>query len=358
MWHGLAEEFAARGNEVVLLPRTFSGQPARESRNGVRYERRGGFAQGRSVYLNLTKDLIYAADVTRCLPAADILVINDFWLPVLAGWFRRPAGLIVISANRFPKGQYGLYRHAARVVAASRAIEKAIIEQTPMMADRVRRIPNPLDTSKFVPPADGRSNRTGTKVLYVGRLHPEKGIDVLIQAFAQIYGRHPGISLRIVGPSEPAQGGGGQRYLLELRRLADGLPVTFSAPEFDVSKLAAVYQDADLFCYPSLAEKGEAMPVAPLEAMSTGLPVIVSGLECFLDFLVDRETGLRFDHRAGNPASALAEKLDEALGDWSRSLQLGRRAREAAQRFAFNRVAEEFLADFERLLGLRPRVIS
>jgi hypothetical protein len=112
MWHGLAEEFAARGNEVVLLPRTFSGQPARESRNGVRYERRGGFAQGRSVYLNLTKDLIYAADVTRCLPAADILVINDFWLPVLAGWFRHPAGLIVISANRFPKGQYGLYRYA------------------------------------------------------------------------------------------------------------------------------------------------------------------------------------------------------------------------------------------------------
>ncbi len=73
------------------------------------------------------------------------------------------------------------------------------------------------------------------------------------------------------------------------------------------------------------------MPVAPLEAMSTGLPVIVSGLECFLDFLVDRETGLRFDHRSGNPGSALAEKLDEALGDWSRSLELGRSAREAAQ---------------------------
>ena len=93
------------------------------------------------------------------------------------------------------------------------------------------------------------------------------------------------------------------------------------------------------------------MPVAPLEAMSTGLPVIVSGLECFLDFVVDRETGLRFDHRSGNPGSALAGKLDEALGEWSRSLEIGRRAREAAQRFAFNRVAEEFLADFERILG-------
>src|ERR1700732_4262258 len=60
MWHGLAEEFAARGNEVVLMPRVFPGQPARESRHGVRYERRGGFAQGRSVYVNLTKDIMYA----------------------------------------------------------------------------------------------------------------------------------------------------------------------------------------------------------------------------------------------------------------------------------------------------------
>src|ERR1700732_3291725 len=213
IWHGLAEEFAARGHQVVLMPRTFPDQPTRELRNGVHYERRGGFDQGRSIYIDLAKDLIYAADVTRCLPAADILVINDFWLPVLAGWFRHPAGLIVISANRFPKGQYGLYRHAARVVAASRAIEKAIIEQTPMMADRVRHIPNPLDTSKFVPPADGRSNRTEKKVLYVGRLHPEKGIHVLIQAFARIHEKHLGASLRIVGPSEGGRGGAGQSYL-------------------------------------------------------------------------------------------------------------------------------------------------
>ena len=351
MWHGLAEEFAARGNEVVLIPRIFPGQPARESRHGVRYERRGGFAQGRSAYLNLAKDLIYAADVVRRLPRGDILVINDFWLPVLAGWFRETAGLIVISANRFPKGQYRLYRQAARVVAASRAIEKAVIEQTPMMADRVRQIPNPLDTNKFVPPAGGRSNRTGKKILYVGRLHPEKGIDLLVQAFRRIHQKHPEMSLHIVGPTEPAQGGGGQSYLLELRRLAGGLPVTFSAPEFDVSRLAAVYLDADLFCYPSVAEKGEALPVAPLEAMSAGLPVIVSGLECFLDFLVERETGLIFDHRSGDPVLALEQKLDEALGDWSWSLELGRRARDTAQRFGFNRVAGEFLADFECLLG-------
>jgi glycosyltransferase involved in cell wall biosynthesis len=347
MWDGLAQQFAARGHQVVIMARAFPGQPARESRNGVRYQRRGGFAQGRSIYLDLAKDLIYAVDLTWRLPSADILVTNDFWLPILAGWFRRSAGLIVISANRFPKRQYKLYQHAASVVASSRAIERAIIEQTPTIGSQVRTIPNPLDTSTFVPPADGRS--TGKKILYVGRLHPEKGVDVLVRAFGHIHEKHPGLSLRIVGPSEPSQGGGGQGYLLELRQLADGLPVTFSEPEFDVARLAAIYQDADLFCYPSLAEKGEALGVAPLEAMSAGLPVIVSGLECFLDFIVDGETGLRFDHRTGNPSAALAAKLDQAIGDWSRSLEIGRRGRDAAQRFAFDPVAGEFLASFEEL---------
>ena len=350
MWHGLAEQFAARGHQVVIAARAFPGQPAQESRNGVRYHRRGGFAQGRSIYLDLAKDLIYATDLTWRLPAADILVTNDFWLPILAGWFRDRAGLIVISANRFPKRQYKLYGHAASVVASSRAIETAIIEQTPAIADQVRAIPNPLDTSTFVPPAAGRSNRTGKKILYVGRLHPEKGIDVLVRAFGRIHQKHPGLNLRIVGPSEPAQGGGGQGYLLELRRLADGLPVAFSGAEFDVARLAAIYQDADLFCYPSLAEKGEALGVAPLEAMSAGLPVIVSGLECFLDFIVDGETGLRFDHRTGDPAAALAAKLEEAISDWSRSLEIGRSARDVAQRFGFNPVAGEFLAIFEQIL--------
>ena len=355
MWHGLAEEFAARGHQVVITARAFPGQPAQESRNGVRYHRRGGFAQGRSIHLDLAKDLMYAADLTWRLPAADILVTNDFWLPILAGWFRDRAGLIVINANRFPKRQFRLYRHATSVVASSRAIEKAIIEQTPTIADQVRTVPNPLDTSTFVPPADRRSNRTGKKILYVGRLHPEKGVDVLIEAFGSIHQKHPGLSVRIVGPSEPAQGGGGQGYLLELRRLADGLPVTFSGPEFAVARLAAIYQDADLFCYPSLAEKGEALPVAPLEAMSAGLPVIVSGLECFLDFIVDGETGLRFDHRIGDPAAALAAKLEEAISDWPRSLEIGRSARDVAQRFGFNPVAGEFLATFEQILGGRAK---
>src|SRR4029077_12476654 len=307
MWDGLSEQFAAAGHEVIVVARRYPEQPLKESRKGVTYTRVGGASQGRSIYLDLVKDFFYATGVLPRFPRTDILVTNDFWLPILAGWFRPNGGLIVVSANRFPKGQYRFYNRVARVIAASKAIEKAVCEQAPAIAERVRCIPNPFDTRTFSTPATAPADRSEKTILYVGRVHPEKGLDVLIRAFEQVRIRHLSVRLRIVGPISADEGGGGEAYFAKLRQLANGLPVELCKPEFDVLRLANIYRDADLFCYPSMAEKGEALPVAPLEAMSTGLPVVVSNLECFLDVVKDGKTGLQFDHRASDPAITLAD---------------------------------------------------
>ena len=100
-----------------------------------------------------------------------------------------------------------------------------------------------------------------------------------------------------------------------------------------------------------MAEKGEALPVAPLEAMSTGLPVVVSNLECFFDIVEDGKTGLQFDNRAGDRAITLADKLDEALSNWPRMLAIGAAAQQSVQRFGFRQVAKQFLTDFETLVA-------
>jgi len=157
------------------------------------------------------------------------------------------------------------------------------------------------------------------------------------------------VRLSVVGPSDASQGGGGKSFLRELRTLAEGLPVSIFGAEYDVAKLAAIYQDADIFCYPSMAERGEALPVAPLEAMSTGLPVIVSALDCYRDVLTDGLSGLVFDHRRLEPRKALAEKLRAALSNWPRTLEIGRLAHRAAQRFSFAHVADELLVEFAEL---------
>lgn len=349
MWQGLAVEFSRQGHEVCIFARRYPGQADEEIVGGVHYLRVGGFEQGRAVALDLLKDIAYAATAIWRLPDADILITNDFWLPAFAAHLRRRAGQVVVNANRFPKGQYFLYRGAARIAAASSAVRDAIVTQTPGLRDRIRVFPNPVDT-RIMSPDDRPKAEDSRVLLFVGRLHPEKGVHVLAAAFAQIAARHPGWRLRIVGPWKFEEGGGGQAYAQRLRVVLKDVPSQIAEPQFDPTALAAEYRAASLFCYPSLAEKGESFGLAALEAMACGAPTLVSGLECFRDFVHEGSTGWVFDHRSADPEAALAAALDRAMADPERALELGRRGSAAAREFSYTEVAARYLADFKQLL--------
>jgi len=351
IWQGLAEEFAERGHEVCIVARAFPGQPHEEVIKGVRYLRSGGFAQSLSITVDLAKDFIYAGINVWRLPSADILVISDVWLPVFAGWFRRSAGRIVVNANRFPKGQFRLYRRVSRIAAASTVVRNAVVCQCPVLESRTRVVPNPVDTHVMYPGSALHTNGEPKTVLFAGRLHPEKGVHVLVEAFGRLAARHPHWRLQLVGPIAQEEGGGGVAYEQRLKEIAQGLPVEFSRPVFDSSILADVYRNADIFCYPSLAETGESFGVAPLEAMACGVAPVVSRLECFDDFITDGETGWVFDHRSADPVSALVEKLDAAMRAPAHVAAVARRAAEVAKQFSYNAVAEQYLADFAALLA-------
>jgi glycosyltransferase involved in cell wall biosynthesis len=350
LWQGLAGEFAQRGHSVTIFARAYPGQPPAETISGVHYLRWGGFSQGLSIAADLVKTLLFAMGAVWRLPPADILVTNDFWLPVFAPYIRPGAGKVVVNANRFPKGQFRLYQSAARIAAASTAVRNAIIRECPALAAKTRILPNPVDTHLMMPRANQRPSHGAKTLLYVGRLHPEKGVHLLLEAFSRLARQHPDWNLRLVGPIAVNQGGGGGDYQKRLADLAGTLPVEFAGPVFDSQKLVSFYQDADLFCYPSLAEKGESFGVAPLEAMACGVPPIVSDLECFRDYLVDRKSGWFFDHRGKDPAQSLADKLTEVMNAPDQIASVGRSAAEAARRFSYAAVAEQYLMDFTSLL--------
>lgn len=351
IWQGLAEEFAAIDHQVTILCRSYPGQPHQEIINGVRYVRHSGFPQSLSITLDLLKDLTYALVMLPVLPRADILVINDFWLPVFAAKLRPDAGRIVINAARFPKGQYRLYKGAARFAAVSQAIQEAIANQYPAAIPRIRVFPNPIDTHVFKAPISPRTTRADKTILYVGRVHPEKGIHLLLDAFAILSKQLSQIKLRILGPIQENQGGGGEDYLCSLQTKAQGLPVEFSPAIFDLPKLANAYCAADLFCYPSLAEKGESFGVAPLEAMATGLVPVVSDLACFRDFIEEGVTGYFFDHRSLNAAKNLAATLTSAVSNCEKTRQMAIRATQKAQEFSYRQIAALYLRDFEKLIN-------
>lgn len=109
----------------------------------------------------------------------------------------------------------------------------------------------------------------GDHALFVGRLLPHKGIDVLIDAL------RPGTALRVVG--RPYDSG----YFDHLRRLSAGKDVTFSTEASD-EEVRAEYQRARVTVLPSLhapphgpaAPKSELLGLTLLEAMASGCPVI------------------------------------------------------------------------------------
>jgi len=174
----------------------------------------------------------------------------------------------------------------------------------------------------------------------------------LLEAFARIPpSQLNGWRLVIVGPAEAKHGGGGGDFLARLRRLAEPVEahVGWNGPEFDPERLAACYERAAIFVYPSLAELGEASPLAPLEAMSAGCPALVSDLACFHDYIADSVDGFVFDHRAARPAEALAEKLVELMADPSRLRAVGQRAQAKSAEFAVAKIASLYLDDFRSL---------
>jgi glycosyltransferase involved in cell wall biosynthesis len=350
LWQGLAEEFATKGHQVSILCRSYPGQPNTEVINRVTYIRRGGLPQSTNIYWDLLKDFAYAATTFPTFPPADVTVINDFWLPIFAT-FRPSLGKIAINVNRFPKKQYWLYKKIPYFSAPSKVIKDEMLKEDPTAIDKIKIVPNPIDTNIFSPPSTPRSNDPDKTILYVGRLHPEKGVHLLLEAFALLCQQNDRANLIIVGPIAEHQGGGGDDYLAKLKALAEGLPIRFLDPVFDPEKLANIYRQADLFCYPSLAEKGESFGVAPLEAMATGLVPIVSSLECFTDFIVDCKTGYFFNHRTPDAAKNLAYVLNLTIDNWDRTMEVGVNANQAAQSFSYQHVAQLYLADFAKLIS-------
>jgi glycosyltransferase involved in cell wall biosynthesis/predicted metal-dependent phosphoesterase TrpH len=155
--------------------------------------------------------------------------------------------------------------------------------------------PRGVDTDRFHPgkrngyfgkyAIDGR-----TKLLYVGRVSREKGLDVLAEAFARVARLRDGLQLVVVGDGP---------YLEEMKRRLKAAPVTFTGV-LKGETLAQAYASSDLFVFPSATDTfGNVV----LEAQASGLPVIVTDKGGPCENVLQSETGLIVP--AGDPDALL-----------------------------------------------------
>jgi glycosyltransferase involved in cell wall biosynthesis len=181
-------------------------------------------------------------------------------------------------------------------------------------------ISNGVDLNRFAP-ARFSDFGDGFRLLYVGRLAPEKDVATLVRSLGVLAERFPQFQLSIIGE-------GGERGRLELLsrdlHLEDQVQFLGRVTE---ARLLRTYQESDLFVLPSSAElEGKAL----LEAMACGKPVLVANAPDSASRYLVSENGLLFE--PGNHVD-LACKIECLWKDSAARKEMGKKSRESANHF-------------------------
>ncbi len=209
-----------------------------------------------------------------------------------------------------------------------------------------------LDTFHPLDPGEARE-RLGLPsnervVLYVGRLDPFKGPDVLMRAMAEV----PTARLVVVGGAGADDAG-----VIWLRRVAaeagvqDRVTWRAAVPQ---DELPSYYAAADLLAVPSFHES---FGLVALEAMACGTPVVASRGGGLQAAVVDGSTGCLVE---GHEAATYAACLNELLGDDDRRREMGQAAVQWARGFSWEGVAAKLLSAYDLAAArasARPEVV-
>jgi len=179
-------------------------------------------------------------------------------------------------------------------------------------------------------------------VLYIGRFHEKKGLDLLLQAFSRITARSPTAKLVLGGDrlQNPALVHRLDRIVLELQIKDRVIWTGFLDEESKADALSA----ATVFSHVS---QSEGMAMAILESMAAGLPTIVSA-GCYMDRAVS-ENALALSKY---DAAQLAQTLEKLLEDPSRREELSRKAKAyVAMNHNWKSIAEESIRIYQESLS-------
>jgi glycosyltransferase involved in cell wall biosynthesis len=206
---------------------------------------------------------------------------------------------------------------------------RALGVQTPC-----RVIPNGIDVASYrVTP--GRSIEKwripdgASVILFLGRLHPTKGADKLMEAFLRIASQFPAAFLVLAGPDEWKLE---ERYRLQSAQSGFAARVLFPGMVAGETKLDLLAR-ADLFCLPSDAE---GFSMAVLEALASATPVMISP-GCHFPEVEAAGAGRIVEADAESMAAALRDLLAEP----ARLKEMGSRGRDLVSRYDWNRITDE-----------------
>ena len=253
-------------------------------------------------------------------------------------------------------------RHADAILGCSDHLTNGVRRRFPSLAGRCHTVPNGTDVEALT--FERSPSPEPRKLLFVGRISPEKGLHLLVDAFNELQAERPELELTLVGEEEAPEPGmlvrlSGDEQIRELEEFyaapygetlrARLTPAARRRVRFTgvvpYSEVAAHYRAADVFVLPSLME-AFGMPLA--EAQVAGLPVVAARTGGIPDVVEHDVTGLLVPR--GDPV-ALTAALRRLLDDPGLRARLAATGQGRARaRFGWDQVA----AATGRHLGAAP----
>lgn len=308
--------------------------------------------------LTWSRTWCYSRDLTATLKSEigdyDVVHVHSLWLHLnLVAWrVCRSAGVPIVVAPHGALDSWCLDYHGVRKRLYGSLVERRILNgvsaihavtateavdvkgygvTTPCVV-----VPNGFDPDEISPLPDRQATRmeqgiadTETVFLYLSRLHPKKGLERLLEAMARMSGDHS--ARLVVGGSDRGTG-----YADKLQRLAADLGVAdrveFRGELRGAAKKAA-FAIADAFV---LASSSEGLPLAVLEAMAAGLPVVITEA-CNVPEVADAGAGVVIRPDSDELAAAMSrcvqdEGFRKSAGERAKELATGQFTWERAGR--------------------------
>ena len=209
-------------------------------------------------------------------------------------------------------------------------------------------IPNGIDVPEL--PASQKCARSAQSLLFLGRIHPKKGLELLIEAWAQVpAAAASGWRLVIAGWDE---GGYKARLVARVRELAIQDSVIFFGPAFGEAK-EGLLRSASAFALPSFSE---GLPMAVLEAWSFALPVMMTE-ECHLGIGFEAGAAVTVEPTITSLAAGLDDLVLRRSAEELRSMGLRGRALVKSQ-FTWRRIGDDMADVYDWAVGApRPKSV-
>ncbi|OIN93770.1 hypothetical protein CO015_02795 [candidate division WWE3 bacterium CG_4_8_14_3_um_filter_42_11] len=233
-----------------------------------------------------------------------------------------------------------LSQKTKRITAISQSVKEFSVKMDSIFQDRLRVIPNGVDTQFYSP---SKRKLFPRYIISIGRLVEEKGFDVLIGAFEKAQTRHSEIKLYIVGEGPSDQN---LKQLVKDRNLSQS--VSFLGYRDEVKKLLG---GAEIYVQTS---KVEGLGISILEAMATGLPVIATQVGGIPEVIRNQYNGILIEP---NNTEDLSQAINMLLENRPFAQRIGRTARKTVvEKYSLKTMVSRYeKLYFDEIISYRER---